>query len=529
MKAFNFQKIFDKRHHIFFKLVLLAAFPSCSFNKYSETQKSPVAKASEDKDYDALDLDLNSTAPLHPTRGQPPVKQTLTEGSRPNCEKMAKRVPVGYRNLLAHRNPSLRIPENSVINRIAAITPDHCLDPARANDTTRLLIEAVSNFSPKIVVLLPLTGANGAQGKAVYDGIRSRMGMTGIKPEQVIFRDTNSKDSFSENWIAEAVFLHQAGLIIGGLTRGEEIMLRTYANQLYLPTLLLAPPLRENSLSSPYVFNVFPNEMAMNEALLTKATGRGVKRVGVLLPSGRNDSDLVQSFLEMAKQKGMSITGPFTYEPGTYDSMERAASQIFKTNRGERSREYQEALKKAKDKAAAEGKPFDPRFVILKPIVDVDAVFIPDNFKTIRYFAKIFKYLGVEKMTMLGNQEWRATPLIQPYEPYLEGSMFSDYIGYYNELPHTFRPFAGDNKKFLMGLYAGTFDLKSIGLQAFQIASNAIRIPTQKRYQLVNTLRLLGSGPEDITRAPSVFDRFNRFNWPAYVFEITNKDIFLRR
>ena len=116
-----------------------------------------------------------------------------------------------------------------------------------------------------------------------------------------------------------------------------------------------------------------------------------------------------------------------------------------------------------------------------------------------------------------------------PYEPYLEGSLFSDYIGYYNELPMPFRPFAGDNKKFLQGSYAGTFDFKSIGLQAFMIASNALRIPTQRRYQLVSTLRQLGSGPDDITRFPSLFDRFNRFNWPAYVFEVANKDIQLRR
>ena len=505
-------------------------------------EKHPLSKSgNEEQEWDALDLDLNSTAPMTPTgpktgktsKGQPaptPAPRKVVVQSRPNCEKMAHRIPGAYQQLLAKKHPSLRLPDIAYAQRVAAITPETCSNDSTVQDATKLLIDTVTFYTPRVAILLPLSGPLGEQGKAVLDGIKSSLAASGgLRPDQVFIRDTSGKDTFLEHWLAEAVLVGRVGMVIGGLSTSEETILRSYANRLYLPTLLLAPPRREAQLSSPYVFNVFPSEIAMSDALVSRGVARGMTRLGALVPTGRGDTDFVQSFLEAARQRNVTVAGPIFYEPGNYDSMERAGAQLFKTNREQRGRDYQDAVRKAKEKAAADGKPFDQRFVILKPQVDVDGVFIPDNFKTVRYFAKIFKYLGVERMTLLGNQEWRATPIIQPWEPYLEGSMFVDYIGYYNELPPMFRSFAGESRKFLNGSNAATFDFRSIGLQALQIAKAALRLPPQRRYQLVNTLRLLGSTAEDITRGPGLFDRFNRFAWPAYVFDITGKDIVIRR
>src|SRR5690606_24878972 len=90
---------------------------------------------------------------------------------------------------------------------------------------------------------------------------------------------------------------------------------------------------------------------------------------------------------------------------------------------------------RARRAAEAQRVPFDPRMVVLKPIVNFDAVLLPDDFRTARHFAKLFKFHQVDKLTMIGNHEWRSPALVEPYDDFLEGSFFADFIGSYAKLP----------------------------------------------------------------------------------------------
>ena len=54
----------------------------------------------------------------------------------------------------------------------------------------------------------------------------------------------------------------------------------------------------------------------------------------------------------------------------------------------------------AKAVAESEGKEFDPEKVHLPAKTDFDLVLIPDNFKVVRHFLKLFKFHGVKKSSL---------------------------------------------------------------------------------------------------------------------------------
>lgn len=60
---------------------------------------------------------------------------------------------------------------------------------------------------------------------------------------------------------------------------------------------------------------------------------------------------------------------------------------------------------------------------------------ILDDFRMVRHIVKVYRSLTRDRMVFLGNHLWRSTTLIEPREPYLDGAMFVDFIGRYDEIP----------------------------------------------------------------------------------------------
>jgi hypothetical protein len=69
------------------------------------------------------------------------------------------------------------------------------------------------------------------------------------------------------------------------------------------------------------------------------------------------------------------------------------------------------------------------------PGTKLDGLLILDDFRMVRHIVKIYRSLTRDRLIFLGNHLWRSTTLIEPREPYLDGAMFVDFIGRYDEIP----------------------------------------------------------------------------------------------
>ena len=192
-----------------------------------------------------------------------------------------------------------------------------------------------------------------------------------------------------------------------------------------------------------------------------------------------------------------------------------------------RSAEYAELLNNSRKKAQSEGVGFNPKTVTLPAIKDFDAVIIPDNFKIIRHFSNIFKYLGVNRIPLIGTYEWRSFDLIHPYDPSLEGSFFVDFIGKYSSLPRSLNfAIEKDSPYFIDPSSVSRIDHSIIGYHSTSIIDQLLSKNFKKKSQLIKHLRVMNNThSSSYFKQGRIFDQNQVAYWPSFILNIKDGEI----
>jgi hypothetical protein len=236
---------------------------------------------------------------------------------------------------------------------------------------------------------------------------------------------------------------------------------------------------------------------------------------------------MAEFFQAALEKSGGRIVQNIVYTPNNFDSMQGVSRQLFRTEAAEREGEYRAAYRKARQKAAAEHVPFDPRMVVLKPIVDFDAVFLPDDFRMARHFAKLFEFYQVDKLAMIGNHEWRSPALVQPFDAFMEGSFFADFIGAYDKLPPSVSAPTEGSPYFVHPQNVMPVDFQLIGYRVAKTARLALKGPMPSRRGVNDALVAVASDNGAFFGNGKVFDKERQSNWPTFLFNVTKGQITL--
>ena len=201
-----------------------------------------------------------------------------------------------------------------------------------------------------------------------------------------------------------------------------------------------------------------------------------------------------------------------------------AARQLFRTDVSQRRDEFKEAYKDARKRAQQEGVPFNPRMVLLKPLIDFDAVFLPDDFRTARHFAKLFKFHMVNKLVLIGNHEWRSPGLIQPFDEMFSDAIFADFIGSYAKLPPSIAVPTLGSPYFVHPQAVVATDFRLIGYRIAQVATQVMRLPPARRLLASEMLELAGDSGKP-TGDGKLFAGDRHVTWPTYLFDVQRRGI----
>ena len=318
--------------------------------------------------------------------------------------------------------------------------------------------------------------------------------------------------------MAELVIKEQVGLVIGGFTHTHAEHLAQWSERLFLPVILLN---RDRDLTKPsrYAFMVYPDEARLADSLATALHERRLRRVAILKPLGGKADKVTTYFTQSIRTLGGEIRTELPYTPGNFESMQAAAHQLFQMSVTGREDELRAAHKKAKEDAEAEGLTFNPKMVFLKPKIEFDAVFIPDDFRTVRYFAKIFRYNRVERITMIGNHEWRSPALIQPYDDLLSDSLFADFIGSYAKIPTGIQTPTTSSPYFVDPQSVTAIDFQLVGYRSAQVAKASFD-SKQTRRQIATAMAQMTAEQVGFPGKGRLFDDTRHSAWPTYLFTI---------
>lgn len=326
-------------------------------------------------------------------------------------------------------------------------------------------VAPVPSFQPvpadprAIGVAVPLSGKQKAWGEAVLQGVALALGEDGAYT--VVVKDTRGEPEGAQSALAEMAAEGGPIAALGGVVTAEAARAAVAAQQGALPFVSLSRA-EDVTRAGPFVFRNMLTAQAQARALTEYAVSRrGMRRFALLWPQIAYGQELASAFWDDVEAHGGEVRAAESYEADRTTFAPLVKSMVGKLWLDERQ-DYQQQLREI---AAQEPDPYRRRKAIqrardrLPPLVDFDAVFIPDFARNVALVApalavedvitqtcdpreveRIRRTTGREDLQpvqLLGANGWDDPALIEKAGRYVECAVFVD--GFYagSERPDT--------------------------------------------------------------------------------------------
>ena len=325
--------------------------------------------------------------------------------------------------------------------------------------------------STVIGAVLPLTGKDSQAGYKVLHGIQMGLGIfnqAGSSPLKLAVIDSEGNPDVARRGVERLVSEDHAIAIIGDLISKTAQAVATKAQELGVSCLTLSQKQGLTDIGD-FVFRNNSTPEAQMRSLVDIAMGSlGYKKFAILYPNEGYGTTYASLFWDHVLARGGQITAAQNYEPGETDfrdPIQRLIGTYYvEEDRGKelqlRTTEWQKDQTTKAQEAQKDGKKLGPQEKIpkdlLPPIIDFDAIFIPDDPKTVGQIAAMLAYNDVNKMPLLGTDLWDNPQIVVRGEKHVENSLFVDSFFNSDESP-TMKKFTSDfQSKF--GYAPGVFE-----------------------------------------------------------------------
>ncbi len=344
-------------------------------------------------------------------------------------------------------NPGVGSPEEIAVKRARA-----ALDAGNFDEATRRATDILTNWpasmhamelnyiqkraaasnptkSRRVGVLLPLSGSYAPAAQHLKRVIKLANEVEG-SPLELMFADTAGTAEQTASQIESLVIEHGCVAIMGPLLKDNGEIAAKHAQALRTPMVALTQSGDPVGVGS-FIFRGFLPLKQQVEALLNHAMHQaGHSRFAVLYPFNGYGEAALNLFTASVTQRGGEIIRIEGYDTDTTD-FRSVARKLGNSEGGDRRGE----LVELRASAARRGEDSDK--VILPPIIDFDAIFIPDNHRRLVLVASALAYeefpvgqfrrnLEDQPILLLGLNAWNDPRLVQAGGKYVYDSVFVD-------------------------------------------------------------------------------------------------------
>jgi len=306
----------------------------------------------------------------------------------------------------------------SLLENIVANYPDHDMI-----STIQEQIESIKKGeifeSYTIGCLLPLSGKYRQFGQMALNGAlfaHSQFStLQKVYPVQLKMQDSGEtvEDAIRA---FEKLLQENVKAIIGPITSDQAEAVALSANAHQIPIILLTS--REGITQElEFVFRNFITQDLQVRAITSYAMDElGYHDFAILYPDDPYGRSYMDTFWDVVIEKGGTVRAVNTYT--------------------DRQTDFSESIKKMV------GKYFDRPGVSkwsqkkLKPIVDFDAIFIPDRPDKIGMIAPQLRYHDINNVQFLGTNLWHSKQIIDISKSYVQNAVFPDLFFCNSHLPH---------------------------------------------------------------------------------------------
>lgn len=321
----------------------------------------------------------------------------------------------------------------SILSSIVDNYPDHEMVPV-IQEQIQAIEQGDVFESFSIGCLLPLSGKFKQFGQLAMNGAlfahSQFSSLPNVYPLQLKIQDSGETPEDAINAFKKLMQDHVKA-VIGPITSDQAEAVALSANAAQIPIILLTS--REGiTIDRPFVFRNFITQDLQVRAILSYAMDElGLRDFAILYPNDPYGQSYMDSFWNVVIEKGGLVRAVNTYNNQQTDFAEPIKKMI--------------------------GKYFDRpgiskwRQKKLKPIVDFDAVFIPDKPDKVGMIAPQLQFHDIRKIQLLGTNLWHSDRLLEISKWYVQKAVFPDLFFCGSQQPHV--------QQFVSS-YEETFDKK---------------------------------------------------------------------
>ena len=313
--------------------------------------------------------------------------------------------------------------------------------------------------SDSVGVLLPMRGKFSKFGNRSLHAIELAFRIFNTnEPDskiKLVIEDSGEDGDQAVKALDRLVLKHHVIAVVGPLlSKGIEKVTQR-AGELGVPLLSLA---RSEGIPNDYVFQAGLTVRLQAQEMAKYAHDKlGISRFAMIYPRDKIGQQYSQDFWNSVDHAGGTVVGAESYAPGETDFRQPIdkLSGLYYTEARQRELEYL-AHQREENKIRKRTRKTE-KYFSLPPVVDYQAVFIPEEPKVAGQIIPTFAYRDVDKITFLGTSAWNSPEFPERAQSYAENSYFVD--AYFPQSP------TPAVKKFT-DLFRATFNEEPTGMEA---------------------------------------------------------------
>ncbi|QDE88104.1 amino acid-binding protein [Myxococcus xanthus] len=271
------------------------------------------------------------------------------------------------------------------LNRFLAQAPGHAFAP-QARELLARATRRVEARPRTVGVLLPMTGRYQPIGEAVLRGIQ--LGLEGSGVELVV-KDTQGDVNKTGQAMEQLAFDDGAIAVLGPLLADDSKRAALVAEELQVPLLTMSRQDGITELGS-YVFRNMLTNAAQAEAIADYAMNvKGYKRFALLYPNIPYGVELADAFWDQVVARGGGVRGAerYSHDQTTFTTeAKKLVGRYYLDDRGD----YIEGVRDVQGEnldAFRRRKAMEKVKSGVEPIIDFDAIFMPDDWRRVSLVA----------------------------------------------------------------------------------------------------------------------------------------------
>ena len=277
--------------------------------------------------------------------------------------------------------------------------------------------------------LLPLSGPFSIYGEEVLKGVELGLGVhwdqtaqTGL---ELLIRDTKGRPEEALAALENLVIDEKIMAIIGPVSSRAAIAVARKAQEMGVPVIALTQ--REGVVEEgEMIFRNFLTPSQEIDGLIDVAMVQmGLKHFGILYPDNAYGRYSMNLFWDRLNDMGGTVTAVESYGVDDTDFADQIKKMVgLYYPRPASLVQRLEDMKTPEDEENSIY-PEEP-----EPIIDFDAIFIPDSFQRVAMIAPQLTFHDVLGVQLLGTSAWQSPKLVEMAKDYIQGALFcSGFVG----------------------------------------------------------------------------------------------------